>query len=211
MAKESIFNPEHQASNTSSKVVAALERLSEAYRVLLWQEAKQHGISPIQVQILTFLLHFPEQTRTITYLAGYFNMTKATISDAIKTLESKQLISRKEDKHDKRSHSLQLTREGKSIARKVERFAEPIQNSVQAVMSIEKQGEFLEQLLDLIRHLNNELVITPQRMCFNCRFYEKKGKTHYCHLVKSTLKSGDLRVECPEFSIPILDPDLEDE
>lgn len=204
MAKESIFNPEQQASNTTSKVVAALERLSEAFRVLLWQEAKQHGISPIQVQILTFLLHYPERLCTVTYLATYFNMTKATISDAIKTLEAKNLITRKGDKQDNRSHSLHLSREGKTLAKKVERFADPMLKSVQQIPE-EKQAELLEQLLGLIRDLNNDLVITPQRMCFNCRFYEKKGKTHYCNLVQSNLRSGDLRVECPEFTVRILE------
>jgi len=198
MAKESTFNPEYQASNTASKVVAALERLSEAFRVLLWQEAKQHGISPIQVQILTFLLHFPEKVRTVTYLASYFNMTKATISDALKTLEYKHLLSRKEDKKDTRSHTLHLTREGRTLGKRVERFANPMLNTVKDVQP-EKQADLLEHLLGLIKDLNDKLIITPQRMCFNCRFYAKKAKGHYCNLIQSPLRSSDLRVECPEF------------
>lgn len=201
MAKESTFNPEHQATNTASKVVAALERLSEAFRVLLWQEAKQHGISPIQVQILTYLLHYPDKFKTVTNLAMHFNMTKATISDAIKSVESKGFLKRKEDLKDSRSHTLHLTREGKTIAKKIEDFANPIQNSVNT-MTADKQAGMLEQLLHLIQDLNRNLVITPQRMCFNCRFYERKGKMHYCNLVQSFLKAADLRVDCPEFTIP---------
>lgn len=203
MRKESTFNPEHQATNTASKVVAALERLSEAFRVMLWQEAKQYGISPIQVQILTYLLHYPEKLKTVTHLAAHFNMTKATISDAIKTIESKGFVRRKEDKEDSRSHTLHLTREGKVVARRVERFAEPMQDSVE-VMPAEKQAGMLEQLLGLIQDLNRNLIITPQRMCYNCRFYEKKGKLHYCHLVNAMLKSADLRVDCPEFRKPAI-------
>lgn len=201
MAKESTFNPEHQATNTASKVVAALERLSEAFRVLLWQEAKQHGISPIQVQILTYLLHYPDKLKTVTHLASHFNMTKATISDALKSIESKGFLKRKEDEKDNRSHTLLLTREGKNLARKVEDFANPMQASVQH-MPADKQAGLLEQLLGLIHDLNRNLVITPQRMCFNCNFYEKKGKLHYCNLVNVFLKAGDLRVDCPEFTVP---------
>lgn len=203
MAKESTFNPEQQATNTSSKVVAALERLSEAFRVLLWQEAKQHGISPIQVQILTYLLHYPDKFKTVTNLASHFNMTKATISDAIKSVESKGLLKRKEDLQDSRSHTLHLTREGKSVARKIEDFANPIQESVNGTITAEKQAGLLEQLLNVIHDLNRNLVITPQRMCLNCRYYEKKGKLHYCHLVNAFLKAGDLRVDCPEFTVPL--------
>ncbi|MGN7719865.1 MarR family winged helix-turn-helix transcriptional regulator [Chitinophaga sp. 22620] len=201
MAKESTFNPEHQATNTTSKVVAALERLSEAFRVLLWQEAKQYGISPIQVQILTYLLHYPEKLKTVTHLAAHFNMTKATVSDAIKSIAAKGFVKRKDDLEDSRSHSLHLTREGKTLARKVELFAEPMEAAVQTIPP-EKQANLLEQLLGLIQELNQQLVITPQRMCFNCRFYDKKGKLHYCNLVNAFLKAGDLRVDCPEFTAP---------
>lgn len=201
MAKESTFNPASQATNTASKVVAALERLSEAFRVLLWQEAKQHGISPIQVQILTYLLHYPDKLKTVTNLASHFNMTKATISDAIKSVESKGLLKRKEDVQDSRSHTLHLTREGRNIARKIEDFANPIQDSVNN-LTPEKQAGMLEQLLGMIQDLNHNLIITPQRMCLNCRFYEKRGKLHYCHLVNAFLKAGDLRVDCPEFTVP---------
>ncbi|MGX5817904.1 MarR family winged helix-turn-helix transcriptional regulator [Chitinophaga lutea] len=203
MIKGSTFNPEHQATNTTSKVVAALERLSEAFRVLLWQEAKQHGISPIQVQILTYLLYYPDRQKTVTSLASYFNMTKATISDAIKSIESKGFIKRKEDTNDNRSQTLLLTREGRAIAKKVESFADPMQEAVDQ-LSEEKQASLLEQLLGLIKDLNNRLIITPQRMCFNCQYYEKRGKLHYCKLVQGILKSGDLRVDCPEFTIPIV-------
>lgn len=201
MAKESTFNPEYQAANTAntaSKVVVALERLSEAFRVLLWLEAKEHGLSPIQVQILTFLLHYPDKMKTVTHLASDFNMTKATISDAIKTLESKELLKRKADTYDNRSHILLLTKEGKNIAKKVEKFAQPMQGSVNG-MPPEKQGVLLEQLMNLIQDLNQNLITTPQRMCFNCRFHEKKSKAHYCQFFKINMKTGDLRIDCMAF------------
>lgn len=200
MGNTSTFSPEQQADNTSSKVVAALERLSEAFRVLLWQEGKQHGLSPIQIQLLTFLLHYPEEKRTITYLAGHFNMTKATISDAVKSLETKKYVVRKVSEQDTRSHTLHLGRSGKTLARKVEQFAQPLSNIVGMMMPAARDN-LLEQLLQLIYQLNQEGVITPQRMCLNCRFYARK-KGHYCNLVQSPLKSGDLRVDCPEFQFP---------
>ncbi|RAJ01715.1 DNA-binding MarR family transcriptional regulator [Chitinophaga skermanii] len=199
MARESTFNPEHQASNTASKIVVAFERLSEAFRVLMWNEAKQHGISStIQIQLLTFLLHYPKDKKTVTNLAEHFNLTKATISDAVKTLEQKGFVQRKVLLNDTRSHTLVLTKEGKQIAQKVERFAQPIQHSVGSIAAT-KQAELLEQLLGIIHGLNDQQVLNTQHMCFNCNSYEKKGKNHYCEFVSKTLKPQDLRVECPDF------------
>ncbi|MFB6455768.1 MarR family winged helix-turn-helix transcriptional regulator [Chitinophaga sp. Hz27] len=199
MGKVSTFSPEQQADNTSSKVVAALERLSEAFRVLLWQEATQYGLSPIQIQVLTYLLHYPEEKRTVTSLASYFNMTKATISDAVKSLEQKKYIVRKASLTDTRSHSLQLVKEGKALAKKVERFAQPLQDSVDLVPAKE-QGALLEQLMQLIYQLNQEEVTSTQHMCFNCQFYTQK-KGHYCGLHKTSMKPNDLRVDCQDFEL----------
>ncbi|RAJ75426.1 DNA-binding MarR family transcriptional regulator [Chitinophaga dinghuensis] len=201
MGKVSTFSPEQQADNTSSKVVAALERLSEAFRVLLWQEATQYGLSPIQIQVLTYLLHYPEEKRTVTSLASYFNMTKATISDAVKSLEQKKYLVRKASLTDTRSHSLQLVKEGKAIAKKVERFAQPLQDSVE-LTPVKEQGALLEQLMQLIYQLNQQEVTTTQHMCFNCQAYTLK-KGHYCSIMKATLKPADLRVDCPAFELRV--------
>lgn len=199
MGKVSTFSPAQQAENTSSKVVASLERLSEAFRVLLWQEATQYGLSPIQIQVLTFLLHYPEEKRTVTTLATYFNMTKATISDAVKSLEQKNYLTRKPSPTDTRSHTLHLVKEGRAIAKKVERFADPLQETVEQLSSKEQIG-LLEQLMQLIHNLNQREVISTQPMCFNCQFYsEKRG--HYCNVLKTSLNQGALRVDCTSFEL----------
>ncbi|HVI48886.1 MAG TPA: MarR family winged helix-turn-helix transcriptional regulator [Chitinophaga sp.] len=200
MGKISAFSPAQQAESTSSKVVVALERLSEAFRVLLWQEATQYGLSPIQIQVLTFMLHYPEEKRTVTSLASYFNMTKATISDAVKSLEQKSYLVRKPSTTDTRSHTLHLLKEGRAIAKKVEHFATPLQEAVDAKPTKE-QGALLEQLMQLIHQLNQEEVITTQHMCFNCAHYSQKKGGHYCNLFKTTMKQADLLVDCTDFEL----------
>ncbi|MBC9931418.1 MarR family winged helix-turn-helix transcriptional regulator [Chitinophaga qingshengii] len=198
MGKVSTFSPAQQAENTPSKIVVALERLSEAFRVLLWQEATQYGLSPIQIQVLTFLLHYPEEQRTVTSLALYFNMTKATISDAVKSLEQKNYLVRKPSQTDTRSHSLHLLKEGRAIAKKVEHFAAPMQEAV-AASPVKEQGVLLEQLMQLIYQLNQQEVITHQPMCFNCEHFAAGKRGNYCNALGITLKQGSLRVDCPVF------------
>lgn len=199
MGKVSTFSPAQQAEDTPSKIVASLERLSEAFRVLLWQEATQYGLSPIQIQVLTFLLHYPEEKRTVTTLASYFNMTKATISDAVKSLEQKNYLTRKASPTDTRSHTLHLVKEGRAVAKKVEQFAGPLQKTV-AQMPLKDQAGLLEQLMQVIYQLNQQEIISSQPMCFNCEHLnEKKG--YYCNKLKISLNNGGLRMECPVFKL----------
>ncbi len=69
---DSVFNPEEQHLRVDSKVVAALERLNQAFRVLLWEQAQKHGLSPIQIQILVFLLHHDTSLGRVGNLAREF-------------------------------------------------------------------------------------------------------------------------------------------
>ena len=103
---KSPFDLSYQNQSTESKIVASLERISQAFRVMLWNESKEHSLSPIQIQVLVFLLHHSEEKRKVTYLADEFNMTKATISDTIRTLEQKELIKKEYEPHDTRSYNL---------------------------------------------------------------------------------------------------------
>lgn len=109
----SSFNPERQENKIESKIVVALERISEAFRVLLWNESKSNALSPIQIQILIFLLFHSEAQCKVSYLAEEFNMTKATISDSVKVLLLKKLIKKTGDELDTRSYTISLTAGGK--------------------------------------------------------------------------------------------------
>lgn len=201
------FSPERQIERSESKTVAALERLSEAFRVLLWRAGKEHTISPIAVQILTFLRHHKLELCTVGYIAQEFNMTKQTVSDAILTLERKGHIEKVVSTTDARVATLRLTAEGKRLAEQVHGFAEPIEAAV-AALGEEQQNSLLAGLLGMIRSLNEADVISTQRMCFTCRFYAEyhAGSDRYCHLLQMPLvlsgteteKTALVRLDCDE-------------
>lgn len=191
------FNPQYQINNNESKIIAALERISESFRVLLWNESKQHGLSPIQVQILIFLSYHVEEKRKVSYLANEFNMTKATISDAIKTLEKKDLITKEYSPNDTRSYFIHLTKKGQLISEQVAGFTQGLQHPINK-LSNKAKNELLEHLLSIIKHLNKTNIITVQRMCFNCYHYQKKENQHFCNLLNQQLQSSEIRVDCPE-------------
>lgn len=200
--KKSAFDLEHQNLSIESKIVASLERVSQAFRVLLWNESKEFSLSPIQVQVLIFLLHHSQSKRKVSYLADEFNMTKATISDTVKTLEQKQLIHKEFEAHDNRSYTINLTEKGKEIAEKTSLFSDQIQIPIHKLDTTDKENLLLN-LFEIIHHLNQSGVITIQRMCLTCQFYESNhnGANHFCGLLNTKLADSELRIDCPEHQL----------
>lgn len=195
--KRSTFNLNEQNHKIESRIVVALERISEAFRVLLWNESKENALSPIQIQILIFIhFHSLEQCK-VGYLADEFNMTKATISDSVRVLLNKALVIKETDPTDTRSYSLSLTSEGKNIAKKASFFASSMQQPIEKLTEAQKKA-MLNGLLKLIHDLNKSGIITIQRMCFTCSFYKAENGIHYCNLLKTSLAETEIRVDCPE-------------
>lgn len=192
----SAFDLDHQNISIESKIVASLERVSQAFRVLLWNESKEFSLSPIQVQVLIFLLHHSPEKRKVSYLADEFNMTKATISDCVKTLEQKQLITKEYEPHDTRSNIIHLTEAGEDIAKKTSFFADQIQIPIDKLPSSAKE-DLLSSLLEIIHHLNQTGIISIQRMCSTCQFY-KSDNGHFCQLLNQRLADEELRIDCEE-------------
>ncbi|MFV0605234.1 MAG: MarR family winged helix-turn-helix transcriptional regulator [Niabella sp.] len=198
--KYSSFNLTEQNQKIESKIVVALERISEAFRVLLWNESKENALSPIQIQILIFIYFHSVEKCKVGYLADEFNMTKATISDSVRVLLEKDLIAKEPDSFDTRSYTLSLTPTGKSLAKKASGFAASIERPV-GNLSIEQKTVMLHGLLQLINNLNKTGVITVQRMCFTCSNYLFEDGAHYCKLLKSKLVDKDLRIDCPDHEL----------
>ncbi|MFA3783540.1 MarR family winged helix-turn-helix transcriptional regulator [Melioribacteraceae bacterium 4301-Me] len=198
---QSPFHLEQQNISIDSRIVASLERISEAFRVLFWNESKKWGLSPIQLQILIFICTHSNEKCNITYLAKEFNMTKATISDAVKSLEEKSLIKRKINPNDYRSHSIELTTEGKKTVSKASYFANELEKSISSLNTNDKENLLLS-LIDIIYNLTAAGVITVQRMCLTCIHYSKDEKSgeHFCKLLNKKLKNSELRIDCPEHS-----------
>ncbi len=196
------FNLDQQNQSTDSRIIAALERISQAFRVLLWNESKELSLSPIQIQVLIFLLHHSEEKRKVTYLADEFNMTKPTISDTIKSLEEKSLIRKVHEQHDTRSYIIHLTKKGKGIAERTSLFTHQIQVPIGQLNADDKENLLLS-LIGVIQHLNKAGVVTIQRMCLSCmHFRSGEGKqSHFCKLLNKKLKNSELRIDCPEYQM----------
>ncbi len=193
------FDPAHQTRSMESKIIALLERISQAFRVLLWNESKEFSLNPTQVQVLIFLLHHSKEKRKVSYLASEFNMTRATISDTVKALDQKGLITKEYEQYDTRSYIIHLSEKGERIAKQTSLFTRELQIPIEQLNADDKENLLLS-LIGVIRHLNKAGIITVQRMCFTCAHYrpDHQGAKHFCRLLNQALEGTELRVDCPE-------------
>lgn len=202
---ESVFEPSSQHGDVDKKIVASLERLSQALRVLLREETQEHGLSPIQAQFLVHLLFHGVELRRVGKLAEEFGLTRATVSDAVGSLEKKGLIERGPWPEDKRVATLGLTPAGEEVARGLATWANVVEGSLSA-SSPEEKEVVMRFLMGLIASLQGAGVVTVARMCVSCRFFRPdahpgEDSPHHCALLDLPLARSDLRVDCPEHEL----------
>jgi len=183
-----------------SKIVAALERVCQTLRILLWEVAKEHGLSPIQIQFLIFLnSHLKERCR-VSNLAQEFDLTQATVSDAITVLTKKGLIAKKPSQLDGRIYTLELTSSGKRLAVKLSGWQTTITEQM-TQFSPEVKETVMIFLMEHIALLQRAGIISIARMCIICSFFQRDAhpgsqKPHHCRLTDRPIGNWELKFDC---------------
>ncbi|MEK7774454.1 MAG: MarR family winged helix-turn-helix transcriptional regulator [Candidatus Zixiibacteriota bacterium] len=202
MPRSSPFDPALQHDHVDSKILALLEHLSHALRFLLWEEGKQHHLSPIQIQTLVHIHYHNSELCRVGHIAEEFKVTQATMSDVISTLEEKKLVRRIQHKIDKRAYTIQLTPAGQKLAKELSTWANIMRDCIGTQQDEEKQV-VMQFLMRLVESLQKEQVITVARMCVTCahfRPHRHQGQQapHHCALIDKPLAISSLRIDCPE-------------
>ncbi|WP_430906984.1 MarR family winged helix-turn-helix transcriptional regulator [Maribacter sp. 2-571] len=194
---ESLFDPAAQNGNLPNKIVAGLEKVSEAFKVLLWDKGKELGLSPIQIQLLLFVAYHGPEFCTVSNLAKEFNVTKPTISDVVRVLLKKQLIQKDYSNSDSRSYVIFLTDSGEQMVEMTKDFANPIKKQ------LSRDAKVLQPLFHVLSRLmyglSKDGVLGELRICYGCRFYVEKKGSSYCNLLERTLRTNDIRIDCKEY------------
>jgi DNA-binding MarR family transcriptional regulator len=192
----------HLGDDLDDKLAAALERTSQALRVLLWDQAKRHGLSPIQVQLVLRLAGEPAERRRVGVLARELDVTAPTVSDAIAALKGKRLVRAGAAPGDRRGLQLQLTGRGRTLASRLATWQDVLTQELRGLPDADKAST-LGVLLELIGALQRQGVVTVARMCTTCRFFARDAHPgrplrHHCRLLDAPLGEAELRVDCAE-------------
>lgn len=163
----------------------------------------ESGLTPTQNQILAFIAARGPQHPRSGDAADSLGITPQTASVAISALVSKGLVIKLPDAGDRRASVLRLTRQGEAAARLATQWPAFLTAAMQDLDPAERQA-FLRILIKLIRRLQADGEIVPQRLCITCAHFRpnahsgRGGAPHHCALMDLALAEVDLRIDCPE-------------
>jgi DNA-binding MarR family transcriptional regulator len=191
------------ADEVSNKLLSGLNRIGLAMRSAAWGDATESGLTPTQSQILAFIAARSSQNPRSGDAADALGITPQTASVAIAALVAKGLVQKVPDASDRRASSLKLTRQGEVAARVAAQWPDFLLSAVQDLEPTERQL-FLRILIKMIRRLQNDGQIVPQRLCVTCVHFQPNAHPnnpagpHHCAYVDAALAETDLRIDCPD-------------
>jgi len=137
MAK-TVFEKAILQKDINALLILSLEKLSRCMDDLLWRQALEHGLSPLQIRLLLLIKH-NAAILTASQLALDLNLTKATVSVALKPLIEKKLIAKRKSVADNRISELKLTEWGEQIAHIAGFYLEPLYQFILPIDRSEKE------------------------------------------------------------------------
>jgi len=66
-------------------------------------------------------------------------------------------------------------------------------------LSQSERESLFQTLSQLIYKLNRNGILSVQRTCYGCKFYEEQQESDYCNLLQKKLLNQEIRLDCPEY------------
>lgn len=184
-------------SSINLRIREGLSRIAMAMRIDEWKKAKEIGLNPTQLAILT-LLEGRKDGLNVKEIANHLGVSQPSATDSITALEKKNHLEKRAEHGDRRAVRVHLTPTG------LEAFQHDAGSTLaeQAVACLTdfEQQQLLHTLMKMIRHLQESDAIPVQRMCVNCRYFapfaHKDEQPHHCHFVNAAFGQRELRVDC---------------
>ncbi|KGJ05354.1 transcriptional regulator, MarR family [Paracoccus halophilus] len=151
-------------------------------------------LNAVQVVALEYLANANRFSRSPSHVADYLGTTRGTMSQTLKSLEAKGLVSEERLADDRRSIRYRLTEAGRAALRaaNADRCADTGMNDADQAM--------LERLL--ARSLADRVARTGTKMfgiCRECRHHElRQNGQRYCHLLNVVLAEEEAEQLCHE-------------
>ncbi|GAA0817135.1 MarR family transcriptional regulator [Colwellia asteriadis] len=174
-----------------------IERLANLLRQETRLEGQSLGLQPIQQEALYYLSTCNRYSDTTLAVTEFLGLTKGTVSQSLKILESKALISKVKDENDKRITHLKVTQIGRDFLMKTcppQKFTDAISG-----LSPDDQCDTKALLRKVLSNYQKSTGRVAFGVCRRCQYNQQIGDGILCGLTKEKLTNHDVTLICREF------------
>ncbi|MEQ8739275.1 MAG: MarR family transcriptional regulator [Hoeflea sp.] len=176
-------------SHQPQRIRALIDRLAKLSESEDWAA----DLNPAQMTALNYLSRANRFSRAPSHVAAYSGSTRGTVSQTLRALERKGLVSEKRSETDRRSISFELTNAGEVLASTGKEI-----DRVIAGLPAETAAALEAGLDTVLRKLLERRGSKAFGLCRTCRHHRRKEYGGYCELLSVDLKPAETTQICPE-------------
>lgn len=150
-------------------------------------------VNPSQRAALSYLARANRFSRAPSQVADYLSATRGTVSQTLKALTRKGLITEQRSQIDKRSISYEITKEGLATLSVMAANPRRLENLPKRDMT-----ELATGLKKLVMAMLKARGSRSFGVCASCRYHEKRPNGAFCILLKEPLKARETSHICYE-------------
>ncbi len=186
-----------------------LHQLLERIGNLIKNEARlglmEHGLQPIQFDALNYLSVCNRFSDTPKGVTEYLGLTKGTVSQSIKVLESKGYLEKQADPDDKRITHLVISEKGRvlvaelypsALLEKVVKNSDAVKLGLDLDLDLDLLETQLKTLLMIIQSQNQRKTFGQCATCVHLQ--TDSAGSHHCGLTQAPLSRNDTQLICIE-------------
>lgn len=189
--------------DTESRLVQGILRLAKVVEARTSSIAVAQGISPLQLGILSFLAGRYSGV-PVSVLARRFMVTLATVSDSLRVLEEKELVTKSRHPDDARLVLIAITDVGSEVGKASAAMADTVRRIV-SDWNGNRRAEVFPAIVELIDGLRREEAAPVDRVCAGCRHFaincesSSQSAPYYCRFYATPLHAVEMQIDCPDF------------
>lgn len=179
-----------------SQTAFLLERLGALIHQSVRDDAARHGLLPIHIQVLHYLMRANRYSDLPIAIAEYFGITRGTVSQTLAVLERKGLLTKEPDaQHGKRLH-LKLTPAGESVLS--ESWGERVEWMLcEGAIESAVLESTLRNLLTVMQRANGQRAFG---LCRECAHFLTEERSARCGLTHEPLATEQIDRICREWT-----------
>jgi DNA-binding MarR family transcriptional regulator len=193
---------DEQSEPISARIATGLHKIGLAMKQQAWQQANEEGLSSTQGQILAALVAHGQLSGT--ELGQRLGVTLPTISDSVRVLVEKELVTKAADPRHPRATLVTPTKKGAALGSRARSWPEFMADAVTS-LSLEEQRAFFAGVVKMIRTLQETGLVPLSGMCVTCTHFRPNVRVgaapHHCAFIDAPLANEQLRLDCSEHEL----------